>query len=611
MQTRDENISQRKRRLAWMIVGAIALIILSIAMLLIASIVKLRQAALDEARLRASYLSAALQEDVEGVLNTAAVASEFVKRRVEAEGGAAPLAEFKQSIAKHMPALVTISVIGPDGNLLATSGDVASSLASFSQFEFFIANRDNPSSGFRIGKPVAGLVPGRIIVPETQRLENKEGGFAGVLLFSMDPARATALYHQVELGNSGSLLIASADGTVFGGYVLPRGLDPSIIGQDFADNEVMAHLQGAPSGSINAVSQIDGIARVYSWRRLEDFPLIAVVGLGKAEALAGANRQAAWLSGFAIFAATLLLALTAMLGREISRRTKQALALETSRRTLKEMNAECVSAKRQAEQASRSKSFFLANIGHELRTPLTAIICFAEIIKDKVFGNDPDRYAGYASDIYGSATHLLQLIGNLLDWSKIEAGKFELHERLVNLTEIEEGCLHLIRGEAENCGIELVSSPTGPAISLHADETALKQVLLNMLSNAIKFTPKGGSVWLSHSLEPDGTLTLTVTDTGVGMTEEEIQKALEPFQQVQNPLLRHREGTGLGLPLAAQLMVLHGGSLTIESHPGQGTAVLVHFPAWRVNPDREGSTPPAQDGDAPAAKKVTRPARKH
>jgi signal transduction histidine kinase len=303
--------------------------------------------------------------------------------------------------------------------------------------------------------------------------------------------------------------------------------------------------------------------------------------------------------------------LTALLGRQISRRIEQALALEASRRKLKEMNAECVSAKWQAERANQSKSFFLANIGHELLTPLTAITGFAEIIRDKVFGNDPGRYSEYASDIYQSAGHLLQLVRNLLDLSKIEAGKFELHESALNLAAIEEACLHLVRGQAENRGVELAESSNGPAISLNADETALKQVLLNMLSNAIKFTPKGGSVWLSHSLEREGKLTITVTDTGVGMTQEEIQLALEPFQQVQNPLLQNREGTGLGLPLAAQLMALHGGSLTIESHPGQGTSVSVHVPACRVNPasNLEGSKPSPLD-TLSAVKKVTKPVRK-
>ena len=337
------------------------------------------------------------------------------------------------------------------------------------------------------------------------------------------------------------------------------------------------------------------------------------MGLGKAEALAGANRQAILMSGLGLLSVALLLGLTVMLGREISRRVKQALALEAHRRKLKEMNTECAAAKRHAELANQSKSLFLANIGHELLTPLTGIIGFAEIIRDKVLGNDLDRYAGYASDIYGAATHLLELIRNLLDWSKIEAGKFELHERALDLSQIEAECLRLVRGQAENSGIELTASPEGALVSLYADETALKQILLNILSNAIKFTPKGGSVWLGRTLDAEGALTLSVTDSGIGMTEEEIGQALEPFRQVQSPLLHHREGTGLGLPLVAQLMELHGGSLTVGSHPGQGTAVSVHFPAWRVNRDngREPLKALENKDEPPPARKVTKPTRKH
>ncbi|MGA7323834.1 MAG: ATP-binding protein, partial [Rhodomicrobium sp.] len=408
------------------------------------------------------------------------------------------------------------------------------------------------------------------------------------------------------------LIIVGAEGTIFFGYTLPRGLDPSVFGTPVSD-QVAARLQSAPSGSFIAASPIDGIERVYSWRRLNDFPFIALVGLGKAEALAGANRQATLMSGLGLLSIALLLGLTALLLREISRRVKQALALEANRRKLKEMNSELAGAKREAELANQTKSLFLANIGHELLTPLTGIIGFAEIIRGKVFGNDFDRYAGYASDIYGAATHLLELIRNLLDWSKIEAGKFELHERTLDLSRIEAECLRLVRGQAENSGIELTASPEGAPVSLCADETALKQILLNILSNAIKFTPKGGSVWFGRTLDADGALTLCIKDSGIGMTEEEIGQALEPFRQVQSPLLHHREGTGLGLPLAAHLMELHGGSLAVESHPGQGTTVSVHFPAWRVNPEngKESLKPPAQDHDPRSVKKMSRPARKH
>ena len=339
-------------------------------------------------------------------------------------------------------------------------------------------------------------------------------------------------------------------------------------------------------GSYVATSAIDGIERIYSWRRLKDFPLIAFVGLGKAEALADANQQAILLSALGIFAVGLLLAFTAMLVREISRRLKQALALEAQRRKLQEINAECVAAKQQAEQANQSKSLFLANIGHELCTPLTAIIGFSEVIRDRAFGNDLDRYAEYASDIHGAGTHLLELIRNLLDWSKIEAGKFELHERVLDLNQIVHDCLHLVQGQAENWGVKLTACLEGAPISLCADETALKQILLNLLSNAIKFTPEGGSVRIGRTIDADRALTLSVNDSGIGMSEDEICQALEPFRQVQSALLSRRDGTGLGLPLAAQLVELHGGSLSIESHPNQGTTVSVHFPADRVNWDK-------------------------
>ncbi|MGA7326999.1 MAG: ATP-binding protein [Rhodomicrobium sp.] len=608
-----KNFSQVKGSLAWWIGAVVALIVLCIVALLIASILTARKDALAQARLKASYLSAALAEDAEGSLDTAAVASEFVKRRVEAEGDAVPLAEVKQEISKYMRHLDNISVIGPDGRLRATSGDVASSPADFSQFDFFIANRDNTASGFRAGKPVAGLKPGQIIMPETQRLESKDGAFAGVILFSIDPVRMTALYHRVDLGNSGSLIVLGSDGTIVAGYTLPRGLDPSLIGTVFADKEIIARVGGAPSGSFIAASPIDGIERIYSWRRLNDFPLIALVGLGKGEALAGANRQAILMSGLGLLSIGLLLGLTTMLLREIRRRVRQALALEVHRRNLKQANAELADAKRQAELANQSKSLFLANIGHDLLTPLTAIIGFAELIRDKVFGHDLDRYAAYASDICGSATHLLGLIRNLLDSSKIEAGKFELHERVLDLNQIEAECLHLVRGQAENQGIELTACQEGAGFSLLADETALKQILLNILSNAIKFTPKAGSVWLAHRLDADGSVILTVTDTGVGMTEEEIGQALEPFCQVQNGLSGHREGTGLGLPLVAQLIELHDGSLTFESRRGQGTTVSVHFPARRVNPDNtaESSKAPENKLEPPPAKKIIKPTPKH
>ncbi len=565
-------------RLRRWIIALTGLILLAIAALLALSIQRARQDALIAARLQVSYLAAALQNDAEGSLDAVALAAELVKRRVETEGDAAFLAELEQEIAKYAPALTTVAVIAPDGTLRSTSGDVASLPGSFSDFDFFRLTRDSGAVGLRLGEPTAGLLPNRAIIPATQRLERKDGGFAGVVLFLLDPERGTAMYHRVELGRSGALLLISENGNATWGYTLPRGLDPSLIGALAVAPEPLAEMKSGSAGTFIATSPLDGIERIYAWRRLVNFPVIALVGLGKAEALAGARRQALRLLALGVLSAGFLLALAIMLSREISRRIKQAQALE-------ETNAKLAQAKREAEEASQSKSRFLANIGHELRTPLNAILGFAELIRSRAFGDDPGRYAGYAGDIYESGTHLLNLISNLLDLSKIEAGKFELHEGQINLSQIESESLRLVEGHAENRGVQLLTQGAS-AVSLYADETAVKQIIINLLANAIAFTPKGGTVLLATALEADRSLTLIVKDSGIGMTKEEIRQAQEPFQQVKSEFSQGG-GTGLGLPLVKQLIELHGGTLTIESSPGSGTAVSILFPAWRTSAKQE------------------------
>ncbi len=565
-------------RLRRWIIGLTSLILLVIAALLALSIHRARQDALAAARLQVSYLAAALQQDSEGALDAVALAAELVKRRVETEGDASFLAELKQEIAKYAPALTTIAVIAPDGTLRSTSGDVASLPGNFSDFDFFRLTRDSATVGLRLGEPVAGLLPNRGIIPATQRLEKKDDGFAGVVLFLLDPEHGTAMYRRVDLGMSGALLLISEKGNAMWGYTLPRGLDPSLIGALAVNQEALAEMKSGSAGTFIATSPLDGIERVYAWQRLVNFPVVALVGLGKAEALAGAKRQALRLVGLGVLSAGFLLALAIMLSREISRRIKQALALE-------ETNAKLAVAKSEAEEASQSKSRFLANIGHELRTPLNAILGFAELIRSRAFGDDPVRYAGYAGDIYESGTYLLNLITNLLDLSKIEAGKFELHESQFDLSHVGAECLRLVESLAKNRGVELLASGAS-GVSLYADQTAVRQIIINLLANAITFTPKGGTVLLATALEADRSLTLFVKDSGIGMTKEEIRQAQEPFRQVKSEFSQ-RGGTGLGLPLVKQLIELHGGTLTIESSPGSGTAVSIHFPAWRTSAKQE------------------------
>ncbi|MEO3429876.1 PAS-domain containing protein [Pelagibius sp. CAU 1746] len=240
-------------------------------------------------------------------------------------------------------------------------------------------------------------------------------------------------------------------------------------------------------------------------------------------------------------------------------------------------------AKEEAELASRAKSDFLANVSHELRTPLNAIIGFSEIIKDQLFGPmGNQRYREYAIDIHDSGTHLLSLINDILDLSKIEAGKFELHEEAINLERATKSCFRIMRDRAEEAGVVLEHRFPAQVPNLRADPRAVKQILLNLLSNAVKFTDPGGRVLVYSSINQEGGLVLHVEDTGIGIAEADIAKAMAPFGQVDSSLSRKYEGTGLGLPLTRHLVDLHDGNLTLSSNMGQGTHVSICFPHHRV-----------------------------
>ncbi|MDE1931964.1 MAG: PAS-domain containing protein [Alphaproteobacteria bacterium] len=236
----------------------------------------------------------------------------------------------------------------------------------------------------------------------------------------------------------------------------------------------------------------------------------------------------------------------------------------------------------EARAANEAKTLFLANMSHELRTPLNAVIGFSEIIKSEMMGPvGVPAYADYAADINNAGHHLLGLVGNILDASRIEAGKFELCEEPVVIAELVHGALQAVRSQAEKKSLTLVERVPGHPATLYADPLRLRQVLINLLSNAVKFTPADGRVTLFFQVSAQRA-TFAVVDTGIGMTPEEAKAAVEPFRQIDNALVKRYEGVGLGLSLAKRITEMHGGTLELHSNTGTGTTVRIHLPIERV-----------------------------
>ena len=278
--------------------------------------------------------------------------------------------------------------------------------------------------------------------------------------------------------------------------------------------------------------------------------------------------------------------LAARASGEAERLRAHVVELEHTRDALERASKELSVALGAADAANRSKSQFLAAMSHELRTPLNAVIGFSELLELETFGPlGNSRYRQYAHDIHASGAHLLSLINDILDLTRLDAGHGNLVEEAVDLVALIADAVRMMGPQGKNAGVGLRNEVAGPLPPALADARRIRQVLLNLLSNAVKFTPSGGVVTVSHRFE-NSALLISVADTGIGIAEQDIPRAFERFGQIDSTLARKYEGAGLGLPLARDLMELHGGTLTLQSKPGIGTTVTLSLPAERLLSDR-------------------------
>lgn len=433
--------------------------------------------------------------------------------------------------------------------------------ADFTDSDYFrrATRPGTPAIGF--GKPIIGRTQLMSSIPFWVRLEGPEGQLRALIVGDVLSEYFSGLFGLMDLDVGGVATLADIDGTIYA-----RGGDSiGTVGQTFPDLGIVVAGRTNSRGTVSGYSAVDGILRIASYERLEGTSLIVAVGMQVDTALRNHYRlqEQMLLQGGA--GTLLVLALALLANVHIKR--------------LQSSEAQAHSAQMEAEQASAVKSQFLAVASHELRTPLNAIIGFAEVMQAEIHGAlGSPKYHEYAEDIRQSGLHLLALINDILDLSKIEAGRMELLVEPVDLAAIGHDCLRMLEGRAEKGGVRLEGAIPRPAPALQADPLKLKQVLLNLLTNAITHTPAGGTVRLMAEAQ-DQEIVIRVADTGRGMNRAEIKTALEPFRQVHSHVTRGGEGTGLGLPVARALVELHGGRLLIASQPGSGTTVTLRLPA--------------------------------
>ena len=336
---------------------------------------------------------------------------------------------------------------------------------------------------------------------------------------------------------------------------------------------------GRPVGLINRYDLITQLSRDYGralYARkpvsalMDRAPLVvdASISVDTLESLIADEHQSALLPGFIV----------TRNGRYYGVGTALSL-LQLGMARSERRNRALDRARQQAEEASLSKSRFLANMSHELRTPLNAIIGFAEVIQKEMLGPLGNaRYAEYVDDIHSSGQHLLSLINNILDMSKIESGSWRIQPEMTDPVEIMEASLRTFRERAEGRGVFMSMAVDARLFEGFVDRQALRQILLNLISNAVKFTPAGGRIEVGAAPLDDGAFRLWVKDTGIGIAPEHIPVVLAPFGQVENDLTRQYEGTGLGLPLVKSLVEMHDGRFEIDSVPGEGTTIRAIFP---------------------------------
>ncbi len=614
----DAQIIQAGKSLQRHILYFSIVILAATTVLVVALLSVQREFALEKARFDASNLSAAFEEEVGQIINSIAGAMDRLKGEIEAHGPQTALLDWlRRSGSVSLPAHLTVA--GANGRVLASTADPGWAAADVADRDYFLFHAGNRKKGLFISQPIWGRTTGRLVVPISYRLEKADGQFDGVLVATLDPAFLAGLYRSVDLGQTGSVLLLGTDGVVraYFSRAHDRGGVPSVVGATRSDIWALREAAFDLEGSYQRTSPIDGVVRLYHWRKIKGYPLIVIVGLGRAEALQASKRQAVLVLAFGGSVLMLAIFLPFLLHREVSRRianeaglnreraklTEANEALACERRNLRAINEELNDARRRAEEASEAKSKFLTNMSHEFRTPMHAILNYTSMCLKKNPDGDWEKIKKYIENTRAAGQRLLGLLNGLLDLAKLEEGKIELQFVAVDLmdivrqTQLELGSLLEERNLRSTIVVEARSTIA------RADPSRIAQVIVNLFSNAIKFSPPGGliEVVFSDAVLPAGRsgLQCSLRDEGVGIPAEEIVSIFDRFIQ-SSATKKFDGGAGLGLTICRELIAMHGGRIWAANRK-EGGAMISFVIAAEEHAILSGASQSDGEGTFPVA----------
>jgi signal transduction histidine kinase len=561
-----------------------SLLIAALVVTAAVSIVRSRHQQLDAAGRELSQLSLTLSEETARTMQSVGLTLTDVQSRLDIAGVVTPedlqhhagSKEFHRYLrdkirdAGHIDALV---ILDRDGHLVNFSRSWPVPPLDLSDRGYFQVPRDKTGDDAFIDTPIRSRVTGDWVFNISRRINSPGGTFLGVIVGTIRTEYLQDFFRAVSQGSDDrTVSLFRRDGVLLARNPLTEAQIGGFFGNRPMFTKTLA--KGDSSVVFTQMSAFDGLARVMAPHVVPNFPLVINVTDSERAILAAWRRLTIVIVCVTGAAIALIVFLGVLLDRQIRLQSRIA---ETQAGRIHADHA-----RQAAEVANKAKGDFLANMSHELRTPLNAIMGFAEMLQSGTFGPLNLKQSEYVRDIRMSGRHLLGLINTVLDMSKIEAGRFDLHEELIEPASIFADAMTFLGLQAKARGVDLRETASRDLPLLLADRRAVLQVVLNLLTNAVNFTPAGGRVTLTAGLSEDGALEISVADTGVVINALSIDRIFEPFQSSDASLSRKLGGAGLGLAVSKMLIERHGGTLQLESAIGKGTTVVVRLPAERV-----------------------------